>query len=115
MTELNNSVVYVPNVEGRLRYSIPYDLGLPYVKEDMTTGIDKPGIDGQKFKIKLSENCFSNTDIITYDLRDGYTLYITEEVIYEEGDGWVYTVIIPNVNKKVHIFLRNSLNQELNI
>jgi hypothetical protein len=98
-TELNNSVMYVNGAEGKFRYSIPYDMGLPYSVEDMTGDVERPGIDGQKFKIKLSENCFTNTDIITYDLRDGVTLYVTEDEIYEESDGWVYTVIIPTSNK----------------
>lgn len=111
MTELTNSVITVPNVEGRLRYSIPYDLGLPYVLEDLTGDLDKPGIDGQKFKIKLSENCYTNTDIITYDYRDGVTLYITEEEIYSEGDGWVYTVQIPANNKKGTYFPKRFLKQ----
>lgn len=111
MTELNNSVMTVNNVEGRLRYSIPYDLGLPYVLEDMTSGNEKPGIDGQKFKIKLSENCYSNTDILTYDLRDGMTLYVTEEEIYQEGDGWVYTVMIANNDKKGTYFPKRHLRQ----
>jgi hypothetical protein len=102
MTELMNSVMYVNGAEGKFRYSIPYDLGLPYSVEDMTGDIEKPGIDGQKFKIKLSENCFTNTDIITYDYRDGITLYITEDEIYEESDGWVYTVVIPTANKKTY-------------
>lgn len=102
MTELMNSVIYVNGAEGKFRYSVPYDLGLPYVIEDMTADIEKPGIDGQKFKIKLSENCFTNTDIITYDYRDGITLYITEDEIYEESDGWVYTVTIPTANKKTY-------------
>jgi hypothetical protein len=100
LAEMNNSVLYVNGAEGKFRYSIPYDLGLPYVVEDLTAGIDRPGIDGQKFKIKLSENCFTNTDIITYDYRDGVTLYITEEEIVEEIDGWVYTVAIPTADKK---------------
>lgn len=99
-TELQNSVMYVNGPEGKFRYSIPYDLGMPYSVEDMTGDIEKPGIDGQKFKIKLSENCFTNTDIITYDYRDGVTLYITEDEIYEESDGWVYTVTIPTASKK---------------
>ena len=100
MAEMQNSVMYLNGAEGKFRYSVPYDLGLPYIVEDMTEGIEKPGIDGQKFKIKLSENCFTNTDIITYDFRDGISLYITEDEIYEESDGWVYTVTIPTSNKK---------------
>ena len=100
MTELQNSVMYVNGPEGKFRYSVPYDLGMPYIVEDLTGDIEKPGIDGQKFKIKLSENCYTNTDIITYDFRDGVTLYVTEDEIYEESDGWVYTVTIPTANKK---------------
>jgi hypothetical protein len=100
MTELNNSVMYTNGPEGKLRYSIPYDLGLPYIVEDLTGDIEKPGIDGQKFKIKLSELCFTNTDIITYDFRDGVFLYITEDEIYEEVDGWVYTVTLTRSDKK---------------
>lgn len=100
MTEMNNSVMYINGAEGKFRYSVPYNIGLPYVVEDLTGDIEKPGIDGQKFKIKLSENCYTNTDIITYDYRDGISLYITEEEIYEESDGWVYTVALPQSNKK---------------
>ena len=95
MTELNNSVILVNGAEGKFRYSVPYEIGLPYIVECMTKDIQKPGIDGQKFKIKLSENCFNNTDVITYDYRDGISLYITEEEIYKEQDGYVYTVMIP--------------------
>lgn len=98
--ELSRSVMYVNGPEGKFRYSVPYDLGMPYMVEDMTGDIEKPGIDGQKFKIKLSELCFTNTDIITYDYRDGVTLYITEDEIYEESDGWVYTVTLPTANKR---------------
>lgn len=100
MTEMNNSVMYINGAEGKFRYSVPYNIGLPYIVEDMTGDIEKPGIDGQKFKIKLSENCYTNTDIITYDYRDGVSLYITEEEIFEESDGWVYTVALPQSNKK---------------
>ena len=45
MTELNNSVTYVNGAEGKFRYSIPYDLGKPYVVEDMTGDVERPGID----------------------------------------------------------------------
>lgn len=92
MTELNNSVMYVPNTEGRFRYSIPYDLGAPYVTENLEKENAAVGKDGQPFKIKLSENCYSNTDILTVDVRDGIQVYVTDAEIYQEGDGWVYTV-----------------------
>jgi hypothetical protein len=100
MTELNNSVMYLPNMEGRFRYSIPYDLGLPYITEDIEKDNNRPGLDGQRFKIKLSENCYTNTDRLIADYRDGIELYVTEEEIYEENGDWVYTVEIVNTNRK---------------
>jgi hypothetical protein len=90
--ELSNSVMYVPNTEGRFRYSIPYDLNLPHVVENIEVDNVAPGRDGQRFKIKLSENAYSNTDILTVDMRDGIQVYVTDEEIYEENGGWVYTV-----------------------
>lgn len=100
MTELQNNVMYIPNTEGRFRYSIPYDLGLPYIVEDVESDNEKPGLDGQPFRIKLSENCYTNTDKIIADFRDGIELYITEEEIQEEADGWVYTVQVVSKNRK---------------
>lgn len=100
MTELRNNVMYVPNTEGRFRYSIPYEIGLPEIVEDMEPDNDRPGLDGQKFLIKLNENVYTNTDRIIADFRDGIELYITEEEIYEEIDGFVYTVQVVSQNRK---------------
>lgn len=92
MTELRNSVMYVPNTEARFRYSIPYDLGLPYIVENIERDNVAPGKDGQKFKIKLSENSYTNTDILTVDMRDGIQVYVSDDEIINDGDGWIYTV-----------------------
>jgi len=100
MTELKNNVMYLPNMEGRFSYQIPYDLGLPYIVEDMEPTNLKPGLDGQPFKIKLRENCYSNTDRLIVDFRDGMELYVTEEEIYEESGGWVYTVQIVSHSRR---------------
>lgn len=100
LTELQNSVMYVNNTESRFRYSIPYELGAPYSVEDIEIDNARPGQDGQRFKIKLSENVFTNTDIITVDLRDAPQLYITDEEIYEEDGGYVYTVEIVGNNRR---------------
>lgn len=94
MTELKNNVMYIPNTEGRFRYSIPYELGLPFVVENLEKDNEKPGLDGQKFKLKLNENCYSNTDRLIVDYRDGIELFVTEDEIVEETDGFVYTVTI---------------------
>lgn len=100
LTELKNNVMYLPNTEGRFRYSIPYDLGFPIIVEDMEPDNEKPGLDGQPFKIKLNENCYTNTDRLTVDYRDGIELFVTEDEIYEEQDGTVYTVQIVNTSRR---------------
>jgi hypothetical protein len=109
MTDAQKNTMYVNGAEGNFRFSIPYDLELPMIVEDMTSGIQKVGIGNTKFKIKLNENCFTNTDIITYDYRDGIPLYITEDEIYQEGSGWVYTVVIPIRNRAELYFDRSKL------
>src|SRR5690606_13019871 len=53
MTELRNNVMYVPNTEAAFRYSIPYDIGLPYVMENREKDNASVGIDGQPFEIAL--------------------------------------------------------------
>ena len=98
MTELKNNVMYLPSMEQRFRYSIPYKLGLPYIVEDVEPDNEKPGLGGQPFKIKLSENCYSNTDRLIVDFRDGMELYVTADEIVEESDGWVYTVTLVSRN-----------------
>lgn len=100
MTELKNNVMYLPNVEGRFQYSVPYELGLPFIVEDIEPDNDKPGLDGQKFKIKLNENVYTNTDRIIADYRDGIELHVTEDEVKEESDGWVYTVEIVSQNRR---------------
>jgi hypothetical protein len=99
MTELKKNVMYVNGAEAKFRFGIPYDIELPQSVEDMTGSDMYPGVDGKKFKIKLTEP-YSNTDILTADLRDGIPLYVTEEEIYEEGGGFVHHVMIPLSLKK---------------
>lgn len=100
MTELQNSVMYLPNTEGRFRYSIPYDLGLPYITENIERENTAPGRDGQKFRIKLSDNSYTNTDILTVDMRDGIQVYVSDDEIIQDGDGWIYTVEIVGSSRR---------------
>jgi hypothetical protein len=99
-TLLKNNVMYVPNQEGKFRFDVPYELGLPYIVENLEVDTDKPGLDGQKFKIKLNEDCYTNTDRLIADYRDGIELYITEDEIIQEADGFVYTVEIVSNNRR---------------
>ncbi len=110
MTDAKKNTMYLNGPEGKLRYNIPYELDLPMVAEDLTTGIDKPGIGNTKFKLGLNMDCFTNTDIITTDLRDGIPLYITEDEIYKQGTVTVYTVMIP-IRNRPELYYDKSLLQ----
>lgn len=109
MTELQNNVVYVNGPDGKFSYSVPYEMSLPVIVENLASGITFPGIDGQKFKIKLNDDCFTNTDRITYDYRDGIELFITEDEIYEDNGGYVYTVQVVSFDRKSAYFPPDKL------
>jgi hypothetical protein len=101
MTELKNNVMYIPNTEGRFRYSIPYEIGLPTIVEDLEPETEKPGLDGQPFKIKLSPGSgYTNTDRIIVDYRDGMELYVTPTEVEETPDGDIFEVQIVSRNRK---------------
>ena len=95
MTELKNNVMYLPNTEGRFRYSVPYEQGLPFIVQNLEGSTTKPGLDGQPFKIMMSKDSgFTNTDRIVADLRDGIELYITETEVEETAEGDIFEVQI---------------------
>jgi hypothetical protein len=101
MTELKNNVMYIPNTEGRFRFSVPYEIGNPYIFVNLESGTAKPGLDGQPFKVAISKDSgFTNTDRIVADLRDGIELYITEEEVEETPDYDIFTVQIVSHNRK---------------
>lgn len=79
-----------------------------YIVEDIS-GVDKPGIDGTTFKIKLSKRAFGNSAIISPDKFSGIELYVTADTIREDGDGFVYTVKLNSTNKKLKWFPKEYL------
>lgn len=100
MLNLKKSVLYLDNIEGKFRFSQPYKRGLPYVVDTFYTNtLERPGLDGARFILKLSE-AFSNGDVITTDLRNAPPLVVTEEEVVYEQDGWLHTVEISSQNKK---------------
>jgi hypothetical protein len=72
-------------------WGVPIVNDLPYIMEDVS-GVDKPGIDGQAFKIAMSRRAFGHGAIITYDKMNGKELFITDDPILQEGDKFIYTV-----------------------
>lgn len=84
------------------KWKQPTQSNLPYIKEDISE-TDKPGIAGTTFQIKLSDNPFGHSAVLTYDKMNGLEFYVTEDPIIKVGDGYVYTVRL--VNNKTEQFL----------
>lgn len=79
-----------------------------YVVEDVS-GLDKPGVEGTTFKIKLNKRTFGNSAIITPEKFSGIELYVTADEIRQDGDGFIYTVKLNAANKKLKWFPKEYL------
>lgn len=90
------NTILVDNAKGEYKWQVPVIQDLPYIVEDIEPGNPYLGQDGTTFKIKINKRAFGHGDIITYDKYNGAELYITEDDIIPSGDGYVYTVQLPN-------------------
>jgi len=101
------NVIMVDNARGEYKWQVPIAQDLPYVMEDIESGNEFKGIDGQTFKIKLNKRIFGHGDIVTYDKYNGAEMYVVpSEDIIPTGDGFIYTVqLVNNDNTK---FLDNK-------
>lgn len=104
MTELNNNVLYTNGFGALLNFSIPYKVDFPKIKENLAGDLVKPGIGGTKFPIVLTEDTYTNFDIITYDYRNGKQLIITEDEIVPHGSGWKYMVKLVTMDEELDYF-----------
>jgi len=70
----------------------------PMVVEDLSES-DKPGADGQVFKIAFNKP-FSVTNVISYDhIHNDFQLIVTQEP-YKSGDYWIHHLAIDGVSSK---------------
>lgn len=100
LINVKKSALYLDNVEGKFRFQMPYKRGLPYVVDTFyTSTIEKPGLDGARFIIKLSE-AYTNGDVISTDLRNSPSLVVTEEEVVYEQDGYLHVVEVASQNRK---------------
>ena len=90
------NTIMVDNARGEYKWQTPVATELPFIMEDVDAGNTTKGVDGQKFRIKLSKRAFGHGDIITYDKYNGLELYVTAEDILPSGDGYVYTCSLVN-------------------
>lgn len=110
MTQLKNNVMYLKAPESKLRFSVPYEVGLPFIVLDVDPEIAKPGLDGQRFRIMMSPNSgFTNTDRIIADLRDGIELYVTETEVEETADGDIFEVELVSKNRRGAFYPKSYL------
>ena len=103
------ATLYLDNMEGKFRFSQPYKRGLPYIVDTFyTSDMEKPGLDGARFKIKLSES-YSNGDVLSTDLRNSPSIVVTEEEVVYELDGYVHTVEMASTNRKINYYPKKYL------
>jgi hypothetical protein len=100
MTELSKNVLETNGFNTTFTFGIPFEKGAPYIMETLLKDTSKPGLGKKPFHIIVSENLFSNGDIITTDMRNGKQLQICtiqeygdEAKITPYGDGWKLLVV----------------------
>lgn len=79
-------------VEGHIfKHSHPIEDEPCYIMEDIS-GTDKPGIDNEKFKIKVNSRKYGQTYVLAADFHSPHQMMVTEDPIVEDGDGFILTV-----------------------
>lgn len=98
------NVIEVDDPQGRFTWKVPVAQDLPYIVEDVS-GLDKPGLDGTTFRIRLSgvdgSRPFGPTAVFRFSKYSGPELYVVPEDIARiepsgAGESWTYTVQLVN-------------------
>lgn len=101
------NTVYTENQ--KYTWKVPVQSTHPYIVEDIIPAdVTKPGIDGKTFQIKLNDNTFGHSSILTYDKYNGLEFVVTEDPIIPATDGYIYTVKLMN-NKNTQFVDRKYL------
>lgn len=79
-----------------------------YIVEDIS-GVDKPGLAGEKFKIKVNKRKYDHGFVIAVDQHDPHHLLITPDEITEEGEHVVLTVKLKSVGQADRWFPKEYL------
>jgi hypothetical protein len=100
MTELSKNVLETNGFNTTFTFGIPFEKGAPFLLEALIKDTSKPGLGKKPFHIVVSENLYSNGDVITSDVRNGKQLqvctiqeYGDEAKIVPYGDGWKLMVV----------------------
>jgi hypothetical protein len=98
------NVITTDDPQGRFTWKVPVVQDLPFVVDDIEPDLDKLGIDGQTFRIKLKYGShegrpFGYGAIIKFSKYSGPEMVVVPEdiaKIEKHGDGWAYTVQLIN-------------------
>jgi len=90
------NVIDVEDPKGEWTWRTPVSAEHPYITEDIEPSNTQKGLDGTTFQIKMNKRAFSHGEIITYDKYNGLELYVTDDDIFDMGDGVIYTVQLVN-------------------
>lgn len=98
------NVITVDDPHGRYTWKIPVAQDLPFICDDIEPDLDKLGLDGQTFRIKVKYGShegrpFGYGAIIRFSKYQGPEIVVVPEdiaKIEKHGDGWAYTVQLVN-------------------
>lgn len=106
MSSIQKNRIYV---DGQIyKWSTPLADEPCYIVEDIS-GTDRPGLAGEKFKIKVNKKKYDHGYIIAVDQHSPDQLLVTEDEIYNEGDAVVLTVRYLGVNQGSRHFPKEYL------
>lgn len=96
-TEIAKQTMLVKN-DGGFTWQTAIALENPKIVEDLSES-DKPGIDGQEFKVAFDKP-FTVSQTITYDhINNKFQLIVAQEP-YKDGDRWIHVLKIFGVSAK---------------
>jgi hypothetical protein len=90
-----HNTIYTENQ--KYTWKVPVQSTHPYIVEDIIpSDITNIGADGKTFQIKLNDNFFGHSSILTYDKYNGLEFVVTEDPILPANNGYIYTVKLLN-------------------
>lgn len=100
---LEKNIIYTEGNVGNLSFQTPFRLEGITVKSDLTSDIDKPGVDKTIFEVHMGDGGLDSVlqigERITADYYNGQNLIIIE-VKQRKGEGYVYAVQLITEDKE---------------
>jgi hypothetical protein len=108
ITELDKNVLEVDGAGSTFTFGVPFERGCPFILENLSGDDPKPGLGNKPFFILLSENAYTNGDILTTDWRNGRQLRV--QTVQEKGKD---AEIIPYLNGFRYMVALDGLSDDI--